>query len=163
MGSGKSHFSKLLASHLDLPFFDLDNEIEKYAGKTIFNIFKDDGEVKFRALESFMLQKTIADNSIFVMACGGGALLAPSNLTMMLNSGLTIYLNPRIETIYSRLKSERSSRPIIAALSDHDLFDFIQRHWNERRKCYEQCDITILSEITNDMIQELEKALSRFS
>ena len=51
MGSGKTTVGKILAASLNLPFIDLDNEIEKVSGRTIPAIFAESGEPAFRALE----------------------------------------------------------------------------------------------------------------
>ena len=56
-GSGKSTVGKLLATSLNLPFFDLDKEIEKMTGKSIPQIMADQGESVFRELESAELKK----------------------------------------------------------------------------------------------------------
>ena len=72
-GSGKTTLGKKVATYLQLPFFDLDEVIERSAGKRVPEIFADEGEAAFRKMESDTLQKIIADHSDFVMATGGGA------------------------------------------------------------------------------------------
>ena len=71
MGTGKSTIGELLTEKLDYPFVDLDEKIENSAGKSITEIFENDGEENFRNLESEQLRSY--SNS--VIACGGGIIL----------------------------------------------------------------------------------------
>ena len=57
MGSGKSHWGRIWAKEIDIPFFDLDTRIEKASRMTITRIFEKKGEEKFRELERYHLRK----------------------------------------------------------------------------------------------------------
>lgn len=75
-GSGKSTVGLLLAERLDLPFTDVDQVIEDRTGRSIAEIFADDGEGAFRALE----EQTTAEllQTPGVLSLGGGAVLSPA-------------------------------------------------------------------------------------
>lgn len=75
-GSGKSVVGRLLAERLDVEFTDTDTEIEARAGKPIGDIFVDDGEKTFRALERSVVAEALRDHA-GVVALGGGAVLDP--------------------------------------------------------------------------------------
>ena len=76
-GSGKSTVGPELARRLDMPFLELDAEIERAAGKGVTEIFEEDGEPRFRELEAAALKDAAAlDPS--VISCGGGVVLEPS-------------------------------------------------------------------------------------
>jgi shikimate kinase len=77
-GSGKSTTGAALAERLGVPFRDLDTDIEAMAGKPIPEIFIDDGEERFRALEGEALTAALASFD-GVLALGGGAILAEQN------------------------------------------------------------------------------------
>ena len=73
-GAGKSTVGKLLAEELNLDFVDTDLVIEKQAGKSISDIFVQDGEPVFRALEKQVVADAIS-NANCVVSVGGGALM----------------------------------------------------------------------------------------
>ena len=75
-GAGKSSIGKALAKELGLPFIDSDGEIERSEGKKISEIFVDDGEPHFRALEVEKVKELLHD-FLGVISLGGGA---PMNL-----------------------------------------------------------------------------------
>jgi shikimate kinase len=74
-GSGKTTVGELTARRLDVHFLDTDHVVEAVAGKPIPEIFVDDGEPAFRALERAAVAGALADHA-GVLALGGGAVLA---------------------------------------------------------------------------------------
>jgi shikimate kinase len=74
MGSGKTTVGQAVAEALGVPFEDTDALIEARAGKTVPEIFFDDGEAAFRALEVETVAAALA-SSPGVLALGGGAIL----------------------------------------------------------------------------------------
>ncbi|MET9630923.1 shikimate kinase [Lentzea sp. NPDC006480] len=74
-GAGKTTISELLAARLDLPFRDVDADIVELAGKPISDIFTDDGEPVFRAMEEEAVAKALVEHE-GVLALGGGAILS---------------------------------------------------------------------------------------
>ena len=77
MGVGKATITKLLANKLHLTYYDTDQEIEKKEKRSISDIFKKDGELHFRKLETELLEN-ISQNSI--IACGGGLPIHNNNM-----------------------------------------------------------------------------------
>jgi len=75
MGAGKSTVGRLLAQRWDLPFRDTDDDVEQAAGRTISDIFVDDGEETFRSLERVAVAQAVAEHP-GVLAVGGGAVMA---------------------------------------------------------------------------------------
>lgn len=76
MGAGKSTVARLLAAHWDVAVRDTDTDIEAIAGKPVSEIFVEDGEEHFRALERDAVAAALAEHQ-GVLALGGGAVLAP--------------------------------------------------------------------------------------
>ncbi|HEY6934065.1 MAG TPA: shikimate kinase [Marmoricola sp.] len=76
MGAGKTTVASLLAKAWSLPVRDTDHDVEAAAGRTISDIFVDDGEEHFRALERVAVRQALADHE-GVLALGGGAVLDP--------------------------------------------------------------------------------------
>jgi len=92
MGSGKSILGKQLASRLSFELIDLDEAIVAQAGKTIPEIFKDEGEQAFRAIESKLLAEALAQGEKSIVATGGGAILSAENRALMKQHGRVIWL-----------------------------------------------------------------------
>ena len=121
MGSGKTTVGKVLADFLGCPFMDLDDLIVKKAGKSIPEIFAEDGEAAFRQLEARLLRQTVekyTENTV-VLALGGGALTAPASAALLREKTVCIYLRATLETLQSRLEGETAGRPLAdASLAD---------------------------------------------
>lgn len=114
MGSGKSTVGRLIARRLDLPFVDLDHEIEQAAGRTIPDIFAADGESVFRALERHLLQVVLAREDSLVLATGGGALMADdAQQVLSAVPALVVFLDLSLEGVLARVGSGRG-RPMLA-------------------------------------------------
>ena len=121
MGSGKTTVGKVLADFLGCPFMDLDDLVVKKAGKSIPDIFAQDGEPAFRQLEAQVLRKTVEKyaESTAVLALGGGAVLAPASATLLREKTVCIYLRATLDTLLARLEGETAGRPLAdASLAD---------------------------------------------
>ena len=118
-GTGKSLVGHLIAKHLGLDFIDTDEEIARSAGKTIGDIFSQDGEVRFRELERQMVVRACAASGT-VVSTGGGAIVDEVNRKVMEGSGLIICLEATPETILERLQrhdvdgDSEDIRPLLA-------------------------------------------------
>ena len=121
MGSGKTTVGKVLADFLGCPFMDLDDLIVKKAGKSIPEIFAQDGEPAFRQLEARLLRQTVekyTENTV-VLALGGGAVTAPASASLLREKTVCIYLRATLETLLARLEGETAGRPLAdASLAD---------------------------------------------
>ena len=144
MGSGKSHIGRSLAKLLtDYRFVDLDAYIlEKSGEANIQTIFQKKGEAYFRILESSALQDSLAFQPA-IIATGGGTACFADNISWMNAHGLTVFLNPAIETLYQRLLKGRKKRPLIAELDDNALCLYIQNLLEQRLPYYHDAKIRI--------------------
>ena len=117
MGSGKTTVGKVLADFLGCPFFDLDDLVVKKAGKSIPDIFAQDGEAAFRDLEAQILCQQVKKyaESTVVLALGGGAILAPASASLLHDKTVCIYLRASLDTLLGRLKGETAGRPLADA------------------------------------------------
>jgi shikimate kinase len=146
MGSGKSYWSKIIAKKLNLTAFDLDTVIETLAGKTIAEIFEQNGESFFReneteALQSFMHKETC------VIATGGGTPCFNNNMQWMNDHGTTIWLDEPIDILVKRLLPEKAHRPLIKNLNDDELENFLTTKLQERTPFYNQSQFHLSSEM----------------
>jgi shikimate kinase len=157
MGSGKTHWGKLLAAKLRLPFRDLDSVIVEKEGKSVAEIFEAKGEEYFRYQEKQTLEDIVAEEESFILSCGGGTPCFFNNIEFMKKSGKVIWLNTSIDVLKERLSKEQTSRPLIRDIDGHELRKYIIRKLSERRMYYQQSDVTVNEESIT--LEELLKLL----
>jgi shikimate kinase len=143
MGSGKTHWGRLLGEKLNLPFFDLDEQVVSHENKSISEIFAENGEEYFRELEKNTLHLLTESHDSFVLASGGGTPCYFNNIEYMKDTGTVVWINTATEELHKRLLSEKEKRPLIKDLSDDQLRGFILKKYADRRIYYQQADITV--------------------
>lgn len=126
MGCGKSTTGKLAAKALGLTFTDLDDYIVEKEGRTIPEIFAQDGEPYFRAAEAKYLKELSAQNTL--VACGGGTILNDSTAALARENGTVIFLDIPFEVCYERIKDD-TNRPLVVNNTKESLEEiFNKRH-----------------------------------
>ncbi len=114
MGVGKTAVGKVLAEKLDKKFIELDPLIEQKVGKSIPEIFKQDGEIAFRELE-IEVTKEVAKGKNQVIACGGGVVLNKINIDRLRNESIIVYLTASPKVILKRVSGGGTERPLLEA------------------------------------------------
>ncbi|WEK35303.1 MAG: shikimate kinase [Candidatus Pseudobacter hemicellulosilyticus] len=158
MGSGKTHWGKQVAHRLQLPFFDLDEEVVKETGKSIPALFAEFGEEYFRITEKQLLESLVEDHESMILSTGGGTPCFFNNIETMKKYGIVVWLNTQVEVLLQRLLKEKEQRPLLRELEDTELRSYIVRKLNERRMYYEQADVIIDQEDAfsmNEFIQTI--------
>lgn len=115
-GSGKSTIAKLLAKKTGRELIDTDDEIVKSEKRSIPDIFKNDGEAAFRAIETKIL-KEVTKKSGCIIACGGGVVTIPENMPL-LRQNSTVF---RIDRPLDQLATE--GRPLSGEKGVKALFE----------------------------------------
>lgn len=139
MGSGKSTIAQLLGKATGLPSIDLDDIIEKKAGKTIPQLFAEDGEIKFRRLEHENLKELMLTDGGFVLSLGGGTpCYANNHLFLQQEDVISVYLKTSIDELTKRLTQQGKGRPLLDNLPDDELHDYIAKHLFDRSYYYHQ-------------------------
>ncbi len=162
MASGKSAVAQNLARRLNLKSIDLDHLIESACGKTISEIFAENGEIYFRKAEHTALKNVLRDEDNYVLALGGGTPCYGNNLDLIKNSGAkTIYLKASVGLLAERLASGEG-RPLITGPSREDLVEFVAKHLFERNFFYSQSDFTIAvdGKTIDETINEITRLLT---
>jgi len=142
MGSGKTTAGKKLAVKLNFEFIDLDKFIETEYQKTIPEIFKQEGEEAFRAKENNILKKLIVKDNI-VIACGGGTPCYYSNMELINNNGISVYLKMSTDALVNRLLNAKDKRPLIEGKSENELKSFVMRQLEKREDFYNKAKYTV--------------------
>jgi shikimate kinase len=101
MGTGKSTVGRLLAKQMGWQFIDSDHEIERLQGKAVSQIFAEDGEAKFRAMEREFIENGHPAEGC-VVSCGGGLVVQSGMLELLRQRGVVICMHAPIETILQR-------------------------------------------------------------
>jgi len=142
MGSGKTTAGKKLASLLGWEFIDLDKKIEESTGKTIMEIFSQNGEEYFREIETQQL-KTLRSQTNTIISTGGGTPCHGDNMDFMISTGLTVYLKLTPGQLKNRLKGSKGERPLIKDLDPSALQLYIEKKLAEREIWYDRSEIII--------------------
>jgi shikimate kinase len=124
MGSGKTTVGKLIAEKTGMTLLDMDSIITDRAGKTINEIFADEGEAHFRALERSLAQELAATQGN-IISTGGGIVLNAQNITDFEKTGLVVCLLVDAETVRDRVKHD-SSRPLLAGDKETKIIQLLE-------------------------------------
>jgi shikimate kinase len=112
MGAGKSTVGRLVAQRMAVPFLDIDTLVEQRDGRTVAEIFSQDGESAFRSLETAAVRSLDALPPS-VVACGGGVVLSDTNRAMLKGLGLVVYLRVTAAETLARVGND-STRPLLS-------------------------------------------------
>ncbi len=161
MGTGKSAVGRVLARRLGWRHLDTDAEIERQAGRTIPEIFTEEGESAFRARESALLDSlappllgaggsSLAPPSLtgkgagglgssetegLILSTGGGTPLRPENAALLKQIGTVVWLHVAPDAILARVRRSLHERPLLAAHQE-DPLDRIQSLLADRAPRY---------------------------
>ncbi len=160
MGAGKSCTGPYLAKQLSYSFVDSDQIIEESCGQPISHIFKEDGEEAFRDVESQVLN-VIGQRHSLVVGTGGGLVTRPENWGV-LHQGIVIWIDPGLNRLFSRLKTDSGNRPL---LNKHDSFEAFESLLTQREKYYVEADLHVKvgdegpEEVANLILRDLPAIL----
>jgi shikimate kinase len=154
MGCGKTTVGRRLAQRLGWSFLDLDEEIERRAGRTIAQIFAEQGEPHFRRLEHELLAEIVGGGAgPTVVALGGGTFAQPANVELIRSTGgVTFWLECPIDELRRRCR-DLNNRPL---LRDPDNF---RQLYQQRLPFYQQADLRVdadrsdPSEVVEEILQ----------
>ena len=138
MGTGKTSVGGRLGQALGWRFIDTDDLIVQKAGKSISDVFAEDGEDVFRQMESEVARE-VARFKHHAIATGGGMILREENLRALEEAGMVVLLEASPEVIYERT-CEDTNRPLLAGPDPRGAID---RLLAQRREAYHRVPIRI--------------------
>ena len=138
MASGQSSIGKVLSKSMNVPFLDVDKEIEFRENRSVKSIFENSGERYFRKLESKIIIENLEESKSTVIASGGGAFLNAAVRKNINEKSISVWLDVNIETIIARVKKNQN-RPLIEKKSDEE----VKKIYEKRLKYYEMSKIHI--------------------
>ncbi|HTP80468.1 MAG TPA: shikimate kinase [Bacteroidota bacterium] len=149
MGSGKSTIGPILANTLGFEYVDVDKLIEEMSNKRIVDIFGEEGEQSFRAMERAALERLMTREHC-VVSLGGGTIANEQNFQLIHGSGIVIYLQLSPEEILERVR-HRSDRPLLRdaagnPLTPPQLEQKVKDMLGMRSQFYSRADIIIPSD-----------------
>jgi XRE family transcriptional regulator, aerobic/anaerobic benzoate catabolism transcriptional regulator len=139
-GAGKSTLGAMLAKERDIPFVELDREIEKDAGMPLDEIFSLYGQAGYRRIERRTLERVISEYDRAVISVGGGAVSEKRTYEYLLSHCFTVWLKTRPEEHMARVMAQGDFRPVV----DHDeAMEDMRKILEARDSLYRRADLHI--------------------
>ena len=153
MGSGKTSVGLKLSYKLKMPVEDTDKLIERREGKSIRQIFEEEGEEVFRKKETELLGELADRQGRVIYSVGGGTPVREENRKLLRQLGTVVYLQISPETVYERLKGDTTR----TLLQCENPLEKIRELIESRKEAYESCADIIIAVDLLDMEEILEQ------
>lgn len=139
-GAGKSTLGEKLARALDVPFVELDREVEREAGASLAEVFAMYGQEGFRRFERKALARVLKEHARAVIAAGGGIVTEPETWRILHDHCFCIWLKASPEEHMKRVMDQGDTRPFRGRAA---ALDEIRRLLAEREPLYARADAAI--------------------
>lgn len=124
MGTGKTTVGRILSEKTGMPLVDMDTLLADRAGKTINQIFAEDGEPAFRRMEHELACELAAEHGQ-IISTGGGIVLNPANVAAFEKTGLVVCLLADAATVLDRVRHD-DSRPLLAGDKETQIINLLE-------------------------------------
>ncbi len=160
MGCGKTTVGIRLSYRIRRAIEDTDKLIEKRLGKSISEVFAQEGEAFFRFQETALLQDLIHKRNHQIISVGGGTPVREENRALLKELGTVVYFRVKPETVYERVKAD-TSRPLLQC---EDPLQKIRALMEQRKEAYESCadiiiDVDALS--MDEVVEQVVKVTAK--
>jgi len=158
-GAGKSTLGSRLAKELEVPFIELDREIEREAGTSLSEIFLLYGQAGYRRYERRCLEKVVEKNERAVIATGGSIVSEPGTYDLLLSTCRTVWLKAQPEEHMARVVAQGDTRPMTG---NREAMDDLHRILRGRNALYGRADVTVdtAHKSIEQSLQQVRKAVA---
>lgn len=159
-GAGKTTLGAALAERRDVPFIELDREIEREAGVSLATIFDFYGQAGYRRLERSCLERVLAEHPAFVLATGGSIVSEPATFERLLGACYTTWLRAAPGEHMARVVAQGDTRPMAG---NGESMNDLQRILDVREPLYRRADATVETSgrSVRESVAALEAALPK--
>ena len=157
-GAGKTTLGAKAAEALEVPFFELDREIERISGTALGSILELYGQQAYRRYELQALQELLAAQPRFVVATGGSLVSETATYELLLRGCVTVWVRTTPEEHMRRVLEQGDLRPMAGS---QQAMDDLQRILDERSELYARADVQIdtTGKPVQKSVRELLKAI----
>jgi shikimate kinase len=160
MGSGKSTVGALLAARLGWSFFDFDVEIARRAGRSVEEIFREEGEASFRSLEAEVGRDLLREDRA-VLATGGGWPASEGRMESVGEDTLSVWLQVSAESSLERIRGAAPARPLLAVPDPRERAERLlaeRSGYYGRARLHLDTETTSPGELVDTILRHLEAA-----
>jgi XRE family aerobic/anaerobic benzoate catabolism transcriptional regulator len=163
-GAGKSTLGQMVGARMDVPFIELNREIEAESGLTIPEVFSLYGDAGYRRLEKRCIEAVMADHERVILAVGGGIVGEAGNYDLLLGSFHTVWLRANPEEHMARVRAQGDERPMA---NNPRAMDELRRILEARDQLYAQADARLstsgqaVAESTESLVVVIEAVLRK--
>ena len=163
-GAGKSTLGQVVGARMDVPFIELNREIEAESGLTIPEVFSLYGDAGYRRLEKRCIEAVMADHERVILAVGGGIVGEAGNYDLLLGSFHTVWLRANPEEHMARVRAQGDERPMA---NNPRAMDELRRILEARDQLYAQADARLstsgqaVAESTESLVVVIEAVLRK--
>ena len=158
-GAGKSTLGAKLAAALDLPFVELDREVEREAGAKLGEVFAMYGQEAFRRFERRALERVLRTHPAAVIAAGGSIVNDPDSYRILLDNCRTVWLKAKPEEHMQRVIAQGDMRPFKGRSA---ALDEIRKLLADRDRLYLRADATVdtTGKAARESLSELKRTIA---
>ena len=153
-GAGKTTLGAAAANALDVPFVELDREIERLSGTTLASILELYGQQAYRRYELQALQELLSTQPRFIVATGGSLVSETATYELLLRSCFTVWVRTTPEEHMQRVLNQGDLRPMAGS---QQAMDDLRRILEERSELYGRADFVL--DTTGKPVQESVREL----
>lgn len=153
-GAGKTTLGAAVAKELQVPFFELDKEIERVSATSLASIIELYGQQAYRRYELQALQELLAAHPRFVVATGGSLVSESATFELLLRSCFTVWVRTTPEEHMQRVLAQGDLRPMAGS---QQAMDDLRRILEERSELYGRADLVI--DTTGQSVEESVRQL----
>ena len=153
-GAGKSTLGRMTGETLDLPFLELNREIEDHSGMPVSEVMALYGQEGYRKLESQALQRVIATHDSVILAVAGGIVAEPMTYNALLSHFHTVWLKASPEEHMGRVQAQGDDRPMAG---NPEAMEQLRALLSSREPLYDRADARL--DTTGNTLQQSTQAL----